>query len=48
MTTEQQNQTRDNIKKLMEEQGLSQPKLSEKAGYPNRGSSLIFYVVRKF
>ena len=32
MTIEQQNQARDNIKKLMEEQGLSQPKLSDKAG----------------
>lgn len=32
MNVEQQNQARDNIKKLMEEQGLSQPKLSEKAG----------------
>ena len=32
MNIEQQNQARDNIKKLMEEQGLSQPKLSEKAG----------------
>ena len=29
MTTEQQNQARENIKKLMEEQGLSQPKLSD-------------------
>lgn len=32
MNVEQQNQARDNIKKLMEEQGLSQPKLSDKAG----------------
>ena len=32
MNIEQQNQARENIKRLMEEQGLSQPKLSEKAG----------------
>ena len=32
MNVEQQNQARENIKRLMEEQGLSQPKLSEKAG----------------
>lgn len=32
MNIEQQNQARVNIKRLMEEQGLSQPKLSEKAG----------------
>ena len=32
MTTEQQNQARNNIKKLMEEQGLSQPRLADKAG----------------
>ena len=32
MNIEQQNQARENIKRLMEEQGLTQPKLSEKAG----------------
>ena len=32
MNVEQQNQARENIKRLIEEQGLSQPKLSEKAG----------------